>query len=77
MSQNSKTEQIIANLDTMIRQHMEDIQIQIGIVKANQGGHLTLHKILVKDARTYIEMNREAIKTFIELKRKYELKLTN
>lgn len=76
MDQDSKIRQIIKNFESMIQHEMADIQLQIKIINANQSGHFTLNKILVKNAKQYIYLDKINIKTWIELKQKYENKLS-
>jgi len=76
MNQDSeKIKRIISQFDQMIQCEMEGIQIGIKLIQRFQAGHLTLDKIIVKDARSSISESRERIKTWGELKRKWETKL--
>lgn len=72
----NKTAAIIRNYEIMIGCEMEAIQLQIKLINANQSGHFTLNKIIVKDARSAIVEGRGRIKLFAEMKLKEQLKLT-
>ena len=64
--------EIIANCEAIIQLEMQSIQLQKKLIEANITGQLTLHKIIVKDARSQIEQSRAAIYQMMKMKSKYE-----
>jgi hypothetical protein len=63
----TKTEEMISNYTTMIQLELESIQLQMKLIKANQPGHFTLNKIIVKEAKQTIIECKERIKTWVYL----------
>jgi len=63
---------MIRDAETIIQAEFESIQIQKKLIIANQPGHFNLNKIIVRDAKLYIEGSKESIKIFMGLKAKWQ-----
>ena len=73
MSQHSdRLRSMIRDAETIIQGEFESIQIQKKLIIANQPGHFNLNKIIVRDAKLYIELSKESIKTFMCLIEKWK-----
>ncbi len=61
---------IVSNYDQMIKNEIHSIQQQRQIIEKWTKLHFNLSRIIVRDARGYIQMSQESIKLFIELRTK-------
>ena len=66
-------EQILQNYDEMIRLELQSVNLQKQLIAANEKGTFTLNKIIMKEARASIEQSKEAVQTFVFLKKKIAL----